>query len=180
MIPSAFVLLDEFPLSPNGKLDRRALQVSDNGLQTSYKEYVAPRTPHEEMVANIWAEVLNLARVGATDNFFRLGGHSLLATRVMARVRSVFGVDVPLHKLFEEPTVVRFTEEVVAAMATESEQEQLPPIEHLDTDEAPLSYEQERLWVWDQFNPGSADLQPVERLPAVRATQHESSRADSK
>jgi hypothetical protein len=155
MIPSMFVFMDEFPVTPNGKLDRRALHVSDNGLQTSYTGYVVPRTPHEEMVADIWAEVLNLARVGATDNFFRLGGHSLLATRVMARVRKVFGVDVPLHKLFEEPTVARFTEQVVAAMASESEQESLPPLEHLDTNEAPLSYEQERLWVWDQLNPGS-------------------------
>ncbi len=156
MVPSMFVLMDDFPLTPNGKLDRRALHVSDNGLQTLYTGYVAPRTPHEEMVADIWAEVLNLARVGATDNFFRLGGHSLLATRVIARVRKAFGIDVPLHKLFEEPTVARFTEEVVAAMATESEQEPLPPLEHLGTNEAPLSYEQERLWVWDQFNPGSA------------------------
>jgi amino acid adenylation domain-containing protein len=155
MVPSMFVFMDEFPLTPNGKLDRRALHVTGNGLQTSYSGYVVPRTPHEEMVADIWAEVLNLARVGATDNFFRLGGHSLLATRVIARVRKVFGVDVPLHKLFEEPTVARFTEQVVAAMASESEQETLPPLEHLDTDEAPLSYEQERLWVWDQLNPGS-------------------------
>ncbi|HET6978706.1 MAG TPA: amino acid adenylation domain-containing protein [Pyrinomonadaceae bacterium] len=155
MIPSMFVFMDEFPLTPNGKLDRRALHVSDNGLQISYTGYVAPRTPHEEMVADIWAEVLNLARVGATDNFFRLGGHSLLATRVIARVRKVFGVDVPLPKLFEEPTLARFTEEVVAAMATDTEPELMPQLEHLDTDEAPLSYEQERLWIWDQFNPGS-------------------------
>jgi amino acid adenylation domain-containing protein len=155
MIPSAFVFLDEFPLSPNGKIDRRALHATDDVLQTSYTGYVAPRTPHEEMVAAIWAEVLNLARVGATDNFFHLGGHSLLATRVIARIRKAFGVDVPLHKLFEEPTVARFTEQVIAAMASDSEQESLPPLEHLDTNEAPLSYEQERLWVWDQFNPNS-------------------------
>jgi acyl carrier protein len=116
---------------------------------------VAPRTPHEEMVAAIWAEVLNLARVGATDNFFHLGGHSLLATRVMSRVRKAFNVELPLYKLFEAPTVVRFTEEIVAALAVEPEQEPLPPIEHVPDTEAPLSFEQERLWVWDQFNPGS-------------------------
>jgi amino acid adenylation domain-containing protein len=156
MVPSAFVLMDEFPLTPSGKLDRRALHTTDDLLQTSYTGYVAPRTPHEEMVAAIWAEVLSLGRVGATDNFFHLGGHSLLATRVMSRVRKVFGIDVPLHKLFEAPTVVRFTQEIVAALAAEPEQEPLPQLEHLDTNEAPLSYEQERLWVWDQFNPGSA------------------------
>ncbi|HET6978705.1 MAG TPA: amino acid adenylation domain-containing protein [Pyrinomonadaceae bacterium] len=156
MIPSAFVCLDEFPLTPSGKLDRRALRATDDLLlQTSYTGYVAPRTPHEEMVAAIWAEVLNLARVGATDNFFHLGGHSLLATRVMARVRKAFGIELPLHKLFEAPTVVRFTEEIVAALAAEPEQKPLPLIEHLPDTEAPLSFEQERLWVWDQFNPGS-------------------------
>ncbi len=155
MIPSAFVLLDEFPLSPNGKIDRRALQATDDLLQTSYTGYVAPRTPHEEMVAAIWAEVLTLARVGATDNFFHLGGHSLLATRVMSRVRKAFGIELPLSKLFEAPTVDKFTEEIMAALATEPELEPLPPIEHVPGTEAPLSFEQERLWVWDQFNPGS-------------------------
>ncbi len=155
MIPSAFVVLDEFPLTPNGKLDRRALRATDDLLQISYTGYVAPRTPHEEMVAAIWAEVLNLARVGVTDNFFRLGGHSLLATRVMSRVRKAFGIEVPLHKLFEAPTVVRFTEEILAALAAGPEHEPLPLIEHVPDTEAPLSYEQERLWVWDQFNPGS-------------------------
>ena len=155
MIPSAFVCLDEFPLTPNGKLDRRALRATDDLMQTSYTGYVAPRTPHEEMVADIWAEVLTLARVGATDNFFHLGGHSLLATRVMSRVRKAFGIDLPLYKLFEAPTVARFTEEILAALTVEPEQEPLPPIEHVPDIEAPLSFEQERLWVWDQFNPGS-------------------------
>jgi non-ribosomal peptide synthetase component F len=156
MVPSTFVFLDEFPRTPSGKLDRRALSITDDVLQTSYTGYIAPRTPHEEMVAAIWAEVLNLARVGATDNFFRLGGHSLLATRVVSRVRKAFNIELPLHKLFEAPTVARFTEEIVAAMASEPEHEPLPPIEPtFETDEAPLSYEQERLWVWDQFNPGS-------------------------
>jgi amino acid adenylation domain-containing protein len=156
MIPSAFVFLDEFPLTPSGKLDRRALRATDDLLQTSYTGYVAPRNPHEEMVAAIWADVLNLARVGVTDNFFHLGGHSLLATRVMSRVRKAFGIELPLHKLFEAPTVVRFTEEIRAALATEPEQEPLPPIEHVPETEAPLSFEQERLWVWDRFNPGSS------------------------
>jgi amino acid adenylation domain-containing protein len=155
MIPSAFVFLDEFPVTPSGKIDRRALRATDDLLQTSYTGFVAPRTPHEEMVAAIWAEVLNLARVGVTDNFFHLGGHSLLATRVMSRVRKAFGIELPLHKLFEAPTVVRFTEEILAALAVDPEQEPLPPIEHVPDTEAPLSFEQERLWVWDRFNPGS-------------------------
>ncbi len=157
MIPSAFVFLDEFPLTQTRKIDRNALNVTDDLLQTSHSGtgYVAPRTPHEEMVAAIWAEVLNLARVGVTDNFFYLGGHSLLATRVMARVRKAFGIEVPLHTLFEAPTVDRFTEAVVSALASEPEHEALPPIEHVPDTEAPLSFEQERLWLWDQFNPGS-------------------------
>ena len=157
MIPSAFVFLDEFPITPNGKLDRRALNVTDDLLQTFHTgtKYVAPRTPHEEMVAAIWAEVLNRARVGVTDNFFYLGGHSLLATRVMARVRKVFGIELPLHTLFEAPTVDKFTEDVVAALAVGPKPEPLPPIDQVPETEAPLSFEQERLWLWDQFNPGS-------------------------
>jgi amino acid adenylation domain-containing protein len=156
MIPSAFVFLDEFPLTPSGKVDRRALRVTDDVLLTGYTGYVAPRTPAEEMVADIWAEVLNVARVGAIDNFFHLGGHSLLATRVVSRVRKAFGVELPLHKLFEAPTLARFTEEIVVALSAEPEYEPLPPIEREPAaEDAPLSFEQERLWVWDQLNPGS-------------------------
>jgi amino acid adenylation domain-containing protein/non-ribosomal peptide synthase protein (TIGR01720 family) len=103
MVPSAIVVLDALPLTPGGKLDRRALPAPD--FASAAEAYVAPRTPAEETVAQIWAEVLRLERVGAHDDFFAVGGHSLLATRIISRIREVFAVELPLRALFEHPTV---------------------------------------------------------------------------
>ncbi|MGW4115980.1 amino acid adenylation domain-containing protein [Actinosynnema sp. NPDC004786] len=105
MLPSAYVLLDALPLTPNGKIDRKALPSPEHQHRVADAPYVAPRTPVEEVVAGIWAEVLDLDRVGVLDDFFALGGHSLLSTRVVARLRDAFGADVPLHRVFAEPTV---------------------------------------------------------------------------
>jgi len=105
MVPSTLMLLEELPLSPNGKLDRKALPVPLQGGVARESDYVAPRTQIEEMLASMWAEVLRVERVGITDNFFELGGHSLLATRLMSQVRQVFAVEVALRALFEAPTI---------------------------------------------------------------------------
>ncbi|HJX26389.1 MAG TPA: AMP-binding protein, partial [Thermoanaerobaculia bacterium] len=105
MVPAAFVVLERMPLTPNRKVDRKALPAPERG--SSGEGWQAPRTPSEEALAGIWADLLRLDRVGATDNFFDLGGHSLLAVRVMARVESLFGVKVPISTLFEAPTVER-------------------------------------------------------------------------
>jgi amino acid adenylation domain-containing protein len=103
MVPSAFVMMPALPLTPNGKVDRRALPAPDG--QAEQRLYVAPRTPSEEMLAAILADVLRLPRVGVHDNFFDLGGHSLLAMRVTARVRQTFGVELPLRTIFQTPTI---------------------------------------------------------------------------
>jgi len=113
MVPSAFVLLDALPLTPSGKVDRLALPEPESADGASATRYVAPRTPVEESVAAIWADVLGLERVGIEDDFFALGGHSLLATQVVAQVRSDFSINLPLHALFTSPTVVALSEQIV-------------------------------------------------------------------
>jgi amino acid adenylation domain-containing protein len=105
MLPSAVVLMDEFPLTPNGKTDRRALPAPEPLRQGDASELAEPRTDAERQMAAIWAEVLRLEHVYANDNFFDLGGHSLLATQLVTRVREAFQVELPLQRIFESPTV---------------------------------------------------------------------------
>ena len=102
MLPASFTVLAAFPLSPAGKVERKALPAPD---LTQPAAYVAPRSATETQLASLCAELLNLERVGVTDNFFELGGHSLLATQLLARLRTAFGVELPLRTLFERPTV---------------------------------------------------------------------------
>jgi len=105
MVPSAFVMLERMPLTPQGKIDRPALPAPENSRPDLDQGYVAPRGPTEEIVVGIWAQVLRVELVGIDDDFFELGGHSLLATQVVSRVRESFGVEVELRVLFEHPTV---------------------------------------------------------------------------
>jgi acyl-coenzyme A synthetase/AMP-(fatty) acid ligase len=105
MLPSAFVFLDSWPLTPNGKLDRNALPAPDQSRPDLVESYVVPRTPVEELIAGIWAEVLNVEKIGIHDNFFELGGHSLLATKAVARLGKMCPRELPLRSLFENPTV---------------------------------------------------------------------------
>ena len=105
MIPSAFVFLDRLPQTPNGKIDRRALPAPDKTQANDKDQFVAPRTPVEEILCEIWAELLPVNRVGVEDNFFELGGHSLLATQLITRLREVFRIELPLGIVFEAPTV---------------------------------------------------------------------------
>jgi amino acid adenylation domain-containing protein len=105
MVPSTFVILDKLPLLPNGKVDRRALPAPGLSALERQENYVAPRTPLEESLARIVAEVLGVGQIGVNDNFFELGGHSLLATRLLFNVRDAFDVVLPLQAVFENPTV---------------------------------------------------------------------------
>jgi surfactin family lipopeptide synthetase A len=111
MVPNTFMRLETLPLSANGKIDRKALLVPDGHLNIQ-ENYTAPRTPTEQQMADIWAQVLNLERVGIYDNFFELGGHSLLATQIIARLRKVLSVELPLRTFFEAPTIADLGERV--------------------------------------------------------------------
>jgi len=119
MVPSAFVILDALPQTPNGKVDRRALPAPDWTRPELESAFVAPVSPIEKVLAGIWAEVLGLERVGIHDNFFDLGGHSLLGTRVISRVLNTLGVEVPLRSLFEVPTVADMAMVIIQIQAKE-------------------------------------------------------------
>ena len=108
MVPAQFVFLDQFPLTPNGKINRKALPAPDVSDQLAH-QYVAPRTPTEKMLAEIWAEVLHVPRVGVHDSFFELGGHSLLAIRLVSRIRETSSAKLDLVRLFSAPTVAELS-----------------------------------------------------------------------
>jgi amino acid adenylation domain-containing protein len=114
MVPSAFVILESLPLTPNGKVDRKLLPAPDLKSLIEKAEFVAPQTPTEELVASIWAEVLGVEQLSINDNFFELGGHSLLATQLLSKLSSHFGLNLPLSKLFETPTVAGFSSYIEA------------------------------------------------------------------
>ncbi|HEX8272438.1 MAG TPA: amino acid adenylation domain-containing protein [Longimicrobiaceae bacterium] len=159
MVPSAFVALEALPLTPNGKLDRAALPAPE-AVGAGAREYVAPRGPTEEALAEIWAEVLRRDRVGAHDDFFALGGHSLMATQVISRVRGRLDAELQLRDLFAASTLEAFARRVeaagpaapaaplAAAAAPDADDEE-------DTFAFPLSFAQQRLWFVDQMEPGS-------------------------
>jgi amino acid adenylation domain-containing protein len=156
MVPSAFLVLDEMPLTASGKVDRRRLPAPDGNQSERGESYVVPSTAAEELVAGIWAEVLDLERVGVNDNFFDLGGHSLLATQVTTRVRESLKVDVPLRALFESSNLFEFAKYVEAEMFS-AKAPQAPPVVPVPRNgTAPLSFSQERLWFLDQLQPDSA------------------------
>ncbi len=124
MVPTAFVLLKAFPLTPNGKVDRHALPTPETaGL--NLKEYVAPQNAVEDVLASIWADLLKVERVGIRDNFFDLGGHSLLATQLISRVRQTFRAELSLRDLFEEPTLANLSRILIANEAKPGQTEKI-------------------------------------------------------
>ncbi|HEY3572046.1 MAG TPA: amino acid adenylation domain-containing protein [Thermoanaerobaculia bacterium] len=153
MVPAAVVPLDAFPLTPNGKVDRKALPAPER--IESAAVYVAPSTPTEEALAALWAEVLRVERVSVRDDFFALGGHSILATRLMFRIRETLGLELPLRVLFEAPTVSRLAAALSARRAGDAFE--APPIVAVPrAGDLPLSFAQERLWFLHQLEPESA------------------------
>ncbi len=154
MVPSWIVELEEMPLTPNGKVDRKALPAPEAGEAAA--EGRAAKTALEEIVAGIFEEVLRREKVGVEENFFEMGGHSLLATQVVSRIREVLGVEVGLRALFEAPTVAGLAEEVERER-NEGRGVDAPAIEAVSRDrELPLSYAQQRLWFMQELEPESA------------------------
>ncbi len=138
MVPGVFVSLDALPLTPSGKVDRRALPEPAEPGGAGGAGWVGPRTPLEQAVAAIWSAVLGVERVGVQDDFFALGGHSLLAAQVVAQVRSDFAVELPMHSLFTMPTVASLSEEIGRLMGSVDEGETarlLAKLEHLSDEE---------------------------------------------
>lgn len=150
MIPSAFVVLAEIPLTPNGKIDRRALPAPEI-IQHSEENTSLTLTPVQEMLAGIWADILGIKQVGINDNFFELGGHSLLVTQVISRIRKTFRVDIPIQHLFESPTIAGLAQEI-----QQTNQQDISTIKPVTRDgNLPLSFAQARLWLLKQLNPDS-------------------------
>ena len=154
VIPAAVVELAELPLTANGKVNRRGLPEPDYEGQLK-ESYVGPRTPVEELLCGIWAEVLRVARVGVRDNFFELGGHSLLATQVVSRVLQTFGVQLPLRALFEAPTVAGMAARVVLPSDDRSTSETVAITPSLRTAAVPLSFSQQSFWFLDSLTPNT-------------------------
>ncbi|HKV12834.1 MAG TPA: amino acid adenylation domain-containing protein, partial [Thermoanaerobaculia bacterium] len=162
MTPTAWVTLAALPLTPSGKIDRRALPPPSAPGEEAERSFVAPRTPAEELLAGIWADVLDLPRVGIEDDFASLGGHSLLATQVVSRIRETLKVELPLRRLLESPTVAELASELAAG----NREELPPPVAPVPRGgDLPLSFAQQRLCFLDGLTPGN----PVYNLPgAVR------------
>ncbi len=128
MIPAIFLFLEAFPLTPNGKINHRALPAPDISQRNLEVDFVAPRTPTEQELAMIWAEVLKVKQVGIYDNFFELGGHSLLATQVISRLREAFSLDFSLRYLFENPTIAELAQKVSEQQIEQAENDAIAQI----------------------------------------------------
>ncbi len=164
MVPASIMVVDRIPLTENGKVDRRALPAPATPQELGVA-YVEPRTGEEEILCSVFAELLGAERVGVRDSFFDLGGHSLLATQVVSRIRSVFGVDLPLRALFENPTV----EGLAAAVHSLHRQSAGTPLVELTQplprpERIPLSSSQERMWILDRVEETRS---PIYVIPLV-------------
>ncbi|HEU5226877.1 MAG TPA: amino acid adenylation domain-containing protein, partial [Ktedonobacteraceae bacterium] len=161
MIPAAFVLLDTFPRGPSGKINYRALPAPEQQHATVNESYVAPRTPIEEILAGIWAAVLQLERVSRLDNFFKLGGHSLQATQVVARLREVLRIELPVRAIYDAPTILALASSI-EKIKQRTKGQALPAIQPADrSGPLPLSFAQQRLWFLDQLQADS----PLYNIP---------------
>ncbi|MCP4663342.1 MAG: AMP-binding protein, partial [bacterium] len=184
MVPAVLVFLERLPLTPSGKVDRRALPAAE-GPRRGAEAFVPPRTGLERLLAGIWSEVLGTERVGLGDNFFALGGHSLLATRVVARLNEALGCELPVPLVFDAPELGALAERIGEFLRRREGGEdtlrflEIPPRDR--DEELPLSFSQERLWVLDRLEPGSTAynlpfavrLRGTRRVPVLEAALDE-------
>ncbi|HEX8773698.1 MAG TPA: amino acid adenylation domain-containing protein, partial [Pyrinomonadaceae bacterium] len=161
MIPAAFMLLDELPRTENGKVDRRALPAP--AQLEGESEYAAPRTSMEQRLTSLWQEVLRLERVGIHDSFFVLGGHSILAAQLVSRMRDVLQIELPLHQLFETPTIAELSSVIQTSLPSTDSLHPRPILPVSRDTNIPLSYAQQRLWFLDQLQPDS----PFYNIPSA-------------
>jgi len=167
MVPSVFMELDDFPLTPSGKVDRKKLPIPEEGRPELGKEYMAPRTPTEELLVGIFSQVLGVEKIGIYDNFFELGGHSLLATQLLSRARETFQVPMELGEIFESPTIFAIGRKIDDLRLTAKGISVLPLVPVPREGDLPLSFAQQRLWFLDQLEPDS----PFYNIPtALRLT----------
>jgi amino acid adenylation domain-containing protein/non-ribosomal peptide synthase protein (TIGR01720 family) len=171
MVPASIMVIDKVPLTGNGKVDRRALPVpaAPHDLDVAH---VDPRTGEEEILASVFAELLGAERVGVHESFFDLGGHSLLATQVVSRIRTVFGVDLPLRTLFEAPTVAGLGAAVqqLRASAGAALPDLTAPGERVAP--LPLSSAQERMWILDRIEETRSPIYVIPLLLRLRGALH--------
>ncbi|HEX6910047.1 MAG TPA: amino acid adenylation domain-containing protein, partial [Longimicrobium sp.] len=157
MVPGAFVSVDALPRTPNGKVDRLALVEPEAAERDDAGAYVAPRTPVEEILCGVWAQVMGAGRIGVRDDFFALGGHSLRAVQIVARLREALGVELPLPAVFQAPTVEALAAEVERAMGSPAPAETIEPVDR--TVPLPLSPAQEAVWFFERLSPGMRSYQ---------------------
>jgi len=156
MVPAVIVVLDALPLNANGKIDRKALPAPE-GHGSDEASYVAPSTREEVLLAELWQDLLGVERVGVTDNFFALGGHSLLAMRLVSRLRSRAAVELPIRRVFEQPTIAG----LASSLRALQQEAELPLVAGDLSGPQPLSYAQQRLWfLYRLEGPGSAYNMP--------------------
>ena len=157
MRPSAFVMLDSFPMTPSGKLDRRALPIPERDLTISKQAFIPATTSTEKKLSQIWIDVLGIDNIGITEDFFHLGGHSLLATKLVSRIREEFSLALPLRAVFEYSTIGGLADEIdslsLVSNSTNTPQDIISHLTHREN--LPLSFSQSRLWFLDLLEPNT-------------------------
>ncbi|TKI85620.1 thioester reductase, partial [Bacillus wiedmannii] len=154
MVPAYFFQIEGMPLTPNGKVNRKALLELEE--QFISEDITSSRTPVEELIVSVWSQVLGIKNISVQASFFEIGGHSLLATRVVSRLQEIFQIELPVRELFEYTTVESLAKRLEQLRKGDKKRE-IPPLIPMERGEAiPLSYAQQRLWFIDQFTPNSA------------------------